>query len=50
MVGTTLFDEFFNAFRAELNAEFGRGAYRTALERQTTVLPLQEFSKDVVAC
>ena len=50
LVGSVLFDDFFKAFHAELNAEYGRGAYRTVLERQTTVLPMREFSKDVVAC
>jgi hypothetical protein len=30
-VGTVLIDEFFKAYRAELNAEYGRGAYRTRL-------------------
>ena len=49
-VGTALFDEFFKAFRADLNAEFGRGAYRMLVEGQTTVLPMQEFSKDIVRC
>ena len=50
MVGTALFDEFFKAFRADLNAQYGRGAYRDVLERQTTLLPMQEYSKDVVKC
>ncbi len=50
MVGTTLFAEFFKAFRADLNAEYGRGAYRAMLEHQTTVLPMREYSKDVVKC
>ncbi len=50
MVGTALFDEFFKAFRADLNVQYGRGAYRDVLERQTTLLPMQEYSKDVVKC
>jgi Rieske Fe-S protein len=50
LVGTTLFDDFFKAFHADLNAEYGRGAYRVVLERHTTVLPMREYSKDVVAC
>jgi arsenite oxidase small subunit len=50
LVGTTLFDQFFKAYRGELNAQYGRGAYRTVLEGQTTVLPMREFSKDVVQC
>lgn len=50
LIGTTLFDDFFKAYRAELNAEFGRGAYRTLVEAQTTVLPMQDFSKDIIQC
>ncbi len=50
MVGTALFDEFFKAYRADLNAEFGRGAYRALVADRTTVLPMREFSKDVIAC
>lgn len=50
LVGTTLFDDFFKAFHADLNAQYGRGAYRKVLERQTTVLPMREYSKDVVTC
>jgi arsenite oxidase small subunit len=50
LVGTALFDEFFKAYRAELNAEYGRGRYRELLEGQTTVLPMTEYSKDVVQC
>jgi arsenite oxidase small subunit len=50
MVGTTLFDEFFKVFRADLNAEYGRGAYRAMIAKQTTVLPIREYSKDVVQC
>lgn len=50
MVGTTLFQDFFKAFRADLNVEYGRGAYREVLRDQTTVLPMDEYSKDVVQC
>jgi arsenite oxidase small subunit len=50
LIGTTLFGEFFKAYRAELNAEFGRGAYRALIEAQTTVLPIQDYSKDIVHC
>ena len=50
LVGTVLTDEFFTAYRAALNAEYGRGAYRALVEGQTTVLPLQEYSQDIVRC
>ncbi len=50
LVGTALIDEFFKAYRGELNAQYGRGAYRAVVEGQTTVLPMQEYSKDVVQC
>jgi arsenite oxidase small subunit len=50
LIGTALFDEFFKAYRGELNAQYGRGAYRAKVEGQTTVLPMREFSKDVVQC
>ncbi len=50
LIGTALIDDFFKAYRADLNAEFGRGAYRALVESQTTVLPIEEYSKDVVHC
>ncbi len=50
LVGTQLFDEFFRTHREDLNAEFGRGGYRALLEGQTTVLPMNEYSKDIVQC
>jgi arsenite oxidase small subunit len=50
LLGTALFDEFFKAYRAELNAEFGRGRYRELIAGQTTVLPMSEYSKNVVQC
>jgi arsenite oxidase small subunit len=50
LVGTVLFDEFFKAYRADLNAEYGRGAYRALVEGQATVLPMSEYSKAVVTC
>jgi Rieske Fe-S protein len=50
LVGTQLLDEFFRAQREDLNAEFGRGGYRVLLEGQTTVLPIGEYSKDVIRC
>jgi len=50
LVGTALLEEFFNAYRADLNAEYGRGAYRALVEGQTTVLPMTEYSKAVVQC
>jgi len=50
LLGTVLFDQFFAAYRADLNVEFGRGGYRALVEGQTTVLPMQEFSQDVIQC
>jgi arsenite oxidase small subunit len=50
LVGTALIKEFFKAYRADLNAEFGRGAYRALLERQTIVLPMQEYSRNIIRC
>lgn len=50
LVGTLLFDEFFRTHREDLNAEFGRGGYRALLEGQTTVLPIAEYSKEVIRC
>jgi len=50
LVGTVLFDDFFKAFRAELNVEYGRGAYREVPKQHTVVLPMKEYSKDVVQC
>lgn len=50
LVGTVLIQEFFKAYRAELNAEYGRGAYRATLEDQTTVVPMGEYSEAVIQC
>ncbi len=50
LIGTVLFDKFFDAYRADLNAKFGRGAYRELLNDRTTVTPIAEFSEAVAAC
>ena len=50
LIGTALIDNFFKAFRADLNAEFGRGGYRALVDGQTTVLPIEEYSEAVVHC
>jgi Rieske Fe-S protein len=50
LIGTELFDDFFRTYRAELNAEYGRGAYRARLEDRTTVVPIGEYSEAVVQC
>jgi Rieske Fe-S protein len=50
LIGTALIDNFFEAYRAELNAEYGRGAYRALLEAETTVMPIDEYSAAVIQC
>jgi len=50
LVGTVLIDDFFEEYRGKLNAEYGRGAYRTLLEGETTVLPIAEYSVQVIQC
>ena len=45
LIGTSLFDEFFGAYRADLNAEFGRGGYRELIEGQTTLLPMRSTAR-----
>jgi len=50
LIGSVLFDKFFDAYRADLNAEFGRGAYRELLQDRTTVAPIADYSKAVVGC
>jgi len=50
LIGTALIDEFFDAYRGDLNAEYGRGAYRALLEETTAVMPIEEYSASVVAC
>ncbi len=50
LIGTELIDRFFETFRADLNAEYGRGAYRALLEDTTTVMPIAEYSKQVIRC
>jgi arsenite oxidase small subunit len=49
-VGTALIKEFFKAHRADLNTEYGRGAYRALIEDQTAVFTLEEYSQDIVRC
>ena len=50
LIGTVLFDKFFDAYRADLNTEFGRGAYRELLKDRTTVVPIAEYSEEVPSC
>jgi arsenite oxidase small subunit len=50
LIGTVLIQDFFKAYRAELNAEYGRGAYRATLEDQTVVVPIEEYSAAVIRC
>lgn len=50
MIGTVLFDNFFDAFHADLNAEYGRGAFRALVEDTTTVMPIDEYSETVIRC
>jgi Rieske Fe-S protein len=50
LIGTVLFDGFFDAYRSNLNSEYGRGAYRNLLKGKTTVMPIEEYSSDVVKC
>lgn len=50
LIGTVLFDKFFDAYRADLNTEFGRGAYKELLQDRTTVIPIAEYSEAVPAC
>jgi Rieske Fe-S protein len=50
LVGPPLVDAFFKAYRADLNAEYGRGAYRAPVASTTTVMRLAEYSANVIAC
>ncbi len=50
LLGTVLIDKFFDAYRGDLNSEFGRGAYKALLKDQTTVLPIAEYSQSVPEC
>jgi len=50
LVGTVLIGDFFKAYRADLNAEYGRGAYRAVLEGETAVVPIAEYSEAVIQC
>jgi arsenite oxidase small subunit len=49
-VGSALIKEFFKAHRADLNVEYGRGAYRELIEDQTIVFTMEEYSQDIVRC
>ncbi len=49
-MGTQLFDRFFATQKEDLIAEYGRGGYKEFVGSQTTVLPMKEFSKDIVQC
>ena len=50
LIGTVLFEKFFEAYRADLNSEFGRGAYRELLQDRAVVAPIGEYSEAVVGC
>ena len=50
LIGTVLIDKFFDAYRGDLNTEFGRGAYRELLKDRTTVVPIAEYSEEVPSC
>ncbi len=49
-VGTELFEKFFASQKEDLIAEFGRGGYKEMVTGQAAVLPIKEFSKDVIQC
>lgn len=48
--GVGLVDAFFQAFRADLNAEYGRGAYRAPIGERTTLMRLSAYSDRVADC
>jgi len=50
LIGTVLIDKFFDAYRGDLNTEFGRGAYRELLKDRTTVVHIAEYSEEVPSC
>lgn len=50
LIGTVLIDKFFDAYRGDLNTEFGRGAYRELLKDRTVVVPIAEYSEEVPSC
>ena len=50
LIGTVLIDKFFDAYRGDLNTEFGRGAYRELLKDRTAVVPMAEYSEEVPGC
>ncbi len=49
-IGSELFDRFFASQKEDLIAEFGRGGYKELVGGQTAVLPMKEFTKDIVQC
>ncbi len=48
--GSELFDKFFGSQKEDLIAEFGRGGYKELVTGRAIVLPIKEFSKDIIQC
>lgn len=50
IMGMDFVRTFFNTYKGDLNARYGRGAYREAVGASTATLPLSEYSGVVPAC
>jgi len=48
--GDGLYQEFFKAFKIELNEEYGRGAYREEAKDNATAVPMSEFAPTQIRC
>lgn len=48
--GGALFDDFFKAFKADLNEQYGRGVYRQAAESTVPATLLSKYDPSALAC
>lgn len=50
VMGGALFDDFFKAYKGDLNVAYGRGQYRQPADPDVTTIPLSKFTGQVIVC
>jgi arsenite oxidase small subunit len=48
--GGTVYDDFFTAFKVQLNEEFGRGAYKKEVADTAAAVPLSKYTTVALSC
>jgi Rieske Fe-S protein len=48
--GGTVYDDFFKAYKGELNEQYGRGAFKKEVAGTATAILMSKFSSGVVSC